>query len=138
MYRISRELVFLQRKRPDKISRGDVIKVRITIDAPVDRTWVVVEDPIPAGSTIVSRGGGHFGTYLDTRTGDLLWPGYVERGFDSWRGFFQWLPRGKGSTEYVVRLNAAGRFQLPPTRVQAMYSPEIHAALPNQTMTIEE
>jgi hypothetical protein len=137
-YRISREIVFLQRRRPDEISRGDVIRVRVTVDAPVDRTWVVVDDPIPAGATILSRGGGSLANLGDGRSGDLAWPSWVERGLDSWRGYFDWLPRGRSTTEYVVRLNAAGRFQLPPTRVQAMYSPEIHAALPRPVMTIAE
>ena len=58
--------------------------------------------------------------------------GYVERGQDGWRGYFEWVPRGRFTVEYAVRLNAVGRFQLPPTRVQAMYSPEIRGALPNR------
>jgi uncharacterized protein YfaS (alpha-2-macroglobulin family) len=48
------------------------------------------------------------------------------------------MPRGRGGTEYVVRLNAAGRFQLTPPLVEAMYSPEIRAALPNAPMVIDE
>jgi len=35
-----------------------------------------------------------------------------------------------------VRLNGAGTFQLPPTRVQALYSPDIRAAVPNQPITV--
>jgi uncharacterized protein YfaS (alpha-2-macroglobulin family) len=38
--------------------------------------------------------------------------------------------------EYIVRVNGAGRFLLSPTRVEAMYSPEIHAALPNRPIAI--
>jgi hypothetical protein len=38
--------------------------------------------------------------------------------------------------EYAVRINSAGRFQMPPTRVEAMYSPEINAALPNRAMEV--
>ena len=89
------------------------IEETFELHAPVDRTWVVVEDPIPAGSTILSRGGGHSGTFVDSVSRELLWPGYVERGLDAWRGYFAWLPRGKTYTEYVVRLNGAGRFNLP-------------------------
>jgi uncharacterized protein YfaS (alpha-2-macroglobulin family) len=37
-----------------------------------------------------------------------------------------------------MRLNAAGRMQLPPSKVEAMYSPEIRAAVPNQPMVIAQ
>ncbi|HMI18831.1 MAG TPA: MG2 domain-containing protein [Sphingomonas sp.] len=135
-YRISREVSFLQRQRPDRISRGDVVRVRITVDAPVDRTWVVIDDPIPAGASILGAGGGQSALLAAQAGGGNGWPSYVEQGLDAWRGYFRWMPKGKTTVEYAVRLNGTGRLQLPPTRVEAMYSPEIHAALPNGTLTI--
>ncbi|HEX4736062.1 MAG TPA: MG2 domain-containing protein [Allosphingosinicella sp.] len=137
-YRVTREVSFLERHQPNQVSRGDVLKVRITIDAPVDRTWVVVEDPIPAGASIVS-GGSNQSALLSARAeGGNAYPDYVERGFDSWRGYFGWLPQGRTIVEYAVRVNGAGRFQLPPTRVIAMYSPEIHASLPNAPLAVAQ
>jgi uncharacterized protein YfaS (alpha-2-macroglobulin family) len=133
-YRIAREVSFLQRKQAGRLSRGDVLKVRITVDAPVDRTWVVVEDPLPAGASIVSGGGQS--ALLAAQASGGNWPSYVERGLDAWRGYFGWLPQGRTTVEYAVRINSAGRFQLPPTRVEAMYSPEIHAALPNRPLDV--
>jgi uncharacterized protein YfaS (alpha-2-macroglobulin family) len=135
-YRITREVSFLQRQRPDRISRGDVMRIRITVEAPVDRTWVVVDDPIPAGASILGAGGGQSAMLAAQANGGDGWPSYVEQGFDAWRGYFRWLPKGKTTVEYAVRLNGTGRLQLPPTRVEAMYSPEIHAALPNAPVTI--
>jgi uncharacterized protein YfaS (alpha-2-macroglobulin family) len=134
-YRIAREVSFLQRKDPARLSRGDVLKIRIIVDAPVDRTWVVVEDPLPAGASIVS-GGGQSALLAAQASGGNSWPSYVERGLDSWRGYFGWMPQGRTTVEYAVRINSAGRFQLPPTRVEAMYSPEIHAALPNRPLDV--
>jgi len=135
-YRISREVSFLQRQRPDRISRGDVMRVRITIEAPVERTWVVIDDPIPAGASILGAGGGQSAMLAGQANGGDGWPSYVEQGFDAWRGYFRWLPKGRTTVEYAVRLNGTGRLQLPPTRVEAMYSPEIHAALPNAPLSI--
>ena len=135
-YRISREVSFLQRQRPDRISRGDVMRVRITIEAPVERTWVVIDDPIPAGASILGAGGGQSAMLAGQANGGDGWPSYVEQGFDAWRGYFSWLPKGRTTVEYAVRLNGTGRLQLPPTRVEAMYSPEIHAALPNAPLSI--
>jgi uncharacterized protein YfaS (alpha-2-macroglobulin family) len=135
-YRVTREVSFIERRQPGQLSRGDVLKVRITIDAPVDRTWVVVEDPIPAGASIVSGGNNQSALLSAKAEGGNAWPDYVERGLDAWRGYFGWLPQGRTVVEYAVRVNGAGRFQLPPTRVIAMYSPEIHASLPNATLAV--
>jgi len=46
------------------------------------------------------------------------------------------LPAGRVVVEYVVRLNGTGRFNLPPTRVEAMYSPEIRAQVPNKGIEV--
>jgi hypothetical protein len=136
-YRVSREVSFLERKRPGAISSGDVIKVRISVDAPVDRTWVVVEDPVPAGASVISGGGGQSALLAGRASGgEGAWPSYIERGNDAWRAYFGWMPQGRTTVEYALRINGAGRFQLSPTRVEAMYSPEIHAALPNKPLVV--
>ncbi|MCZ4342280.1 MG2 domain-containing protein [Sphingomonadaceae bacterium G21617-S1] len=136
-YRVTRQVSVLQRRNPKTLSKGDVLRIRLTVDAGAERNWVVVNDPIPAGATIVGDLGGQSATLAaQAADGDGVQPSYVERGQDGWRGYFQWVPRGRFTVEYAVRLNAAGRFQLPPTRVQAMYSPEIRAALPNGPVTV--
>ena len=38
--------------------------------------------------------------------------------------------------EYTVRLNNAGTFGLPPTRVEALYAPSVFGAIPNATMVV--
>nr|WP_047167447.1 MG2 domain-containing protein [Sphingomonas sp. Y57] len=136
-YRVSRQVEFIQRRDPKKMSKGDVLRIRLTVDAGAERNWVVVSDPIPADATIVGDLGGQSATLAAQASGgDGVGPSYVERGQDAWRGYYQWVPRGRFTVEYAVRLNAPGRFQMPPTRVQAMYSPEIRAALPNQLVTV--
>jgi uncharacterized protein YfaS (alpha-2-macroglobulin family) len=134
--RVSRTVTFLERQRPDRISRGDVLTVRITVEAPVDRTWVVIEDPIPAGASIISGVGGQSALFAAQASGGDAWPSYIERGLDAWRAYFGWLPQGRSSVEYALRINGDGRFLLSPTRVEAMYSPEIHAALPNAPLVV--
>ena len=114
-----------------------MLRIRLTVDAPAGRTWVVVADPIPAGASIISGGGGQSAFLASqARGGENAWPAYIERGFDSWRGYFDWLPQGRATVEYAVRINGSGRFQLPPTRVEAMYSPEIFADLPNPPLVV--
>jgi hypothetical protein len=155
-YRVTREVKALQQAVAGKWTRGDVIKVRITVEANAERNWVVVSDPVPPGATILgdlggqsqilasqaqAGNGGRFG-YTDGDGKDWtvqygVTPAYVERGRDAWRGYFDWVPRGKFVTEYAVRLNGSGRFSLPPTRVEAMYSPDIRGQLPNAQMVVE-
>ncbi|MES2498059.1 MAG: MG2 domain-containing protein [Pseudomonadota bacterium] len=136
-YRVSRQVSFIQRRDPTKMSKGDVLRIRLTVEAGAERNWVVVSDPIPAGATIVGDLGGQSATIAaQASDSEGVTPSYVERGQDAWRGYYQWVPRGRFTVEYAVRLNAPGRFQMPPTRVQAMYSPEIRAALPNGRVTV--
>jgi uncharacterized protein YfaS (alpha-2-macroglobulin family) len=47
------------------------------------------------------------------------------------------MPAGKTVVEYVVRLNGAGDFKMPPSRVEAMYSPEIRAQVPNANVKVQ-
>jgi uncharacterized protein YfaS (alpha-2-macroglobulin family) len=100
--------------------------------------WVAVNDPIPAGATLLGGGLGRdsaINTQGEKREG-RAWPTYEERAQDAWRAYFEWLPRGKQVMEYTVRLNTAGRFGLPPTRVEAMYAPETFGELPNVVMEV--
>jgi uncharacterized protein YfaS (alpha-2-macroglobulin family) len=129
-YRLTKDTQVVERKRADRLSRGDVVRVRLTVEASADRNWVVVSDPVPPGATIVSGLGGQ-SALLNQSSNDTGEPSYVERGRDGWRGYFAWLPRGRTVVEYTVRLNGVGRFNLPPSRVEAMYSPDIRAAVPN-------
>lgn len=134
-YRLTREVEVIERARQDRLSRGDVLRVRLTVEASADRNWVVVSDPVPPGATIVGGLGGQ-STLLQGGGGETAQPSYVERGTGGWRGYFEWLPRGRTVVEYTVRLNGVGRFNLPPSRVEAMYSPEIHAAVPNAPVAV--
>ena len=132
-YRIARSVTAVEQKDPAKWSRGDVVKVRLEIDAQSDMTWVVVSDPIPGGATILGGGLGR-DSAIATRgehSSGSAWSAFEERSFEAYRGYFEYLPRGKHVVEYAVRLNNPGRFALPPTRVEAMYAPESFGEAPN-------
>jgi uncharacterized protein YfaS (alpha-2-macroglobulin family) len=55
-YRITRSVTPVEQKTKGQWSRGDVYRVRLDIDAQADMTWVVVDDPIPAGASILGTG----------------------------------------------------------------------------------
>jgi uncharacterized protein YfaS (alpha-2-macroglobulin family) len=120
------------------LPRGTLLRVRLGIDAQSDMTWVALNDPIPGGATVLGNGLGR-DSQLATQgeRSEGIWPVYVERSFDAWRGYFDWLPKGQHQVEYTVRLNNPGRFQLPPSRIEAMYAPETFGELPNAAVEVK-
>jgi uncharacterized protein YfaS (alpha-2-macroglobulin family) len=137
-YAITRSVSAGQQKDKGTWSRGDVMRVRLEIDAQADMTWVVVSDPVPAGATLLGSGLGRdsaIATRTERREGSA-WPAYEERSFEAFRGYYEFMPRGKHVVEYTVRLNNPGRFGLPPTRVEAMYAPESFGEAPNAPVEV--
>ncbi len=135
-YRVARRVEVVQARNPGRLTRGDVLRVTLTVEATAERNWVVVSDPVPAGATIVGDLGGQSQMLRETTSGEGASPSYVERGREAWRAYFAWLPRGRTSVSYTLRLNGAGRFSLPPTTVEAMYAPAIRAAVPNGAVVV--
>jgi uncharacterized protein YfaS (alpha-2-macroglobulin family) len=137
-FRLTRSLSAVERKQADAWSRGDVLRVRLEIQANADMGWVVLSDPVPTGAALLGGGLGRdsaLATQGEKREGSA-WLAYEERGFDTWRAYYEWLPRGKQVVEYTLRLNSSGRFNLPPTRVEAMYAPEVFGELPNAVLEV--
>lgn len=137
-YAITRSVSAVEQKDKGKWSRGDVLRVRLEIDAQSDMTWVVVSDPVPGGATLLGSGLGRDSTLATSgeKQGGTAWPAFEERSFEAFRSYFDYLPRGKHVIEYTVRLNNPGRFALPPSRVEAMYAPESFGELPNAALEV--
>jgi uncharacterized protein YfaS (alpha-2-macroglobulin family) len=137
-YQINRTVTAIEQKRPGEWSRGDVARVRLELEAQSDMTWVVVNDPIPAGASILGTGLGKDSQILtsgEQRQG-YVWPAYEERTFEAFHAYYDYVPKGKWVVEYTLRLNNPGTFELPETRVEAMYAPEMFGETPNATVTV--
>ena len=136
-YRITRSVTPVEQAKKGAWSRGDVYRVTLTVDAQSDMSWVVVDDPIPASATILGSGlGGDSVLAGGSGSGGRAWPEYQERTHGAFRSYYSWVPKGQFSIEYTVRLNNAGNFSLPATRVEAMYNPEAFGELPNAAMAV--
>ena len=120
-------------------SRGDVLRVTLDITGAADMTWVAVSDPVPGGATILGSGLGRDSAIatLGEKIGGGVQPIYEERSFEAFRAYYQYLPKGSAQVEYTVRLNNPGTFQLPPTRVEALYAPEMFGESPNARVSIK-
>ena len=137
-YRIERSVTAIEQKTAGAWTRGDVYRVRLDLEAQSDMTWVVVHDPIPSGSMILGSGLGRDSQILargEKRQG-WVWPAFEERAADSFRAYYEFVPKGRWTVEYTVRLNTSGRFELPETRVEALYAPEMFGEIPNRAMEV--
>ena len=112
--------------------------MKLELEAQADMTWVVVNDPIPAGSTILGSGLGGDSRMLtqDQKQTGWAWPVFTERSFTAYRAYYEYVAKGRWSLEYTVRLNTSGSFELPETRVEALYAPEMFGEMPNGKMEI--
>lgn len=136
-YRLKRTVSAVSQAQPGRWSRGDVMRVRLEIDAAADMTWVGLSDPLPAGATVMGSGlGGDSQLATRGEQASGATPTYIERATEAWRGVYEWLPKGRHVVEYTVRLNSSGRFALPPSRIEAMYAPESFGELPNATLEV--
>jgi hypothetical protein len=138
-YRIEKKVTPMEKKNGDRWSRGDLVRVRLDLEAQSDQTWVVVSDPIPAGATILGTGLGRDSQILTQGEGrkGYVWPAYEERSFEAFRAYYEYVPKGRWSVEYTLRLNQSGAFQLPPTRVEALYFPEMMGEIPNEPFEVK-
>ena len=132
---ISKTYVPVQQKRPGRYSVGDIIQVTVNADNKAGLGWLVIDDPVPAGSTVLGGLAKLASAAEETRS----WGGYryIERTFTNVRASFEWAGKGKHGFTYEIRLTTPGKFALPPTHAEAMYSPEINGQLGNSMFEIE-
>lgn len=147
-YQVKRKITPVIQSLSGQWQVGDVANIEITITAKADQPWVVIRDAIPAGAS-------HLGTGLDGSS-NLLdrtslkqrsqtindvqdWPTeFEEKSNTDFIAYAAYLPRGTFKTNYRIRLNSAGEFKLPPTRVEAMYSPEFFGEVPNDSWKVNQ
>ncbi|KAF0219583.1 MAG: alpha-2-macroglobulin domain-containing protein [Geobacteraceae bacterium] len=137
-YRIKKTVTPIEQRDKNRWSRGDVARVRLEIEAQSDMTWVAVSDPVPAGTTILGSGLGRDSAIMAEGGRNRSWPVFDERSFEAYRAYYDYLPKGKFVTEYTVRFNNEGNFRLPPTRVEALYAPEMYGETPNLPLSVGE
>ena len=135
---VKREVLPIEQRKPGQWHVGDAYRVRLTVTANAPQTWVVVRDALPSGATPLNRGLGRDGQ-LATQDQDRSWrshPSFEENAADSYRAYYRWVAEGSWTVDYTVRLNNAGNFELPPTRVEAMYAPEVFGEAPAQAIQV--
>ncbi len=116
---------------------GSVVEVRLTVQVPQAFSYVVVEDPIPAGATalnpLLRSEAAAAGQVPPLVPGSVAW-------WWGWQAFSQpqiypdrvvWTARllepGVYTLVYYLDLRVPGRYQTPPARVWPFYRPQVQA-----------
>jgi len=112
--------------------------VRLEVEARSEHTWVVVDDPVPAGASVLGGGLGRDSALLTAGGGAVAGPGRCTRSAGSTR---TGLLRAGASRPMDPRVQRPFRqprsFELPATRVEALYAPEVFAEAPNAPVVVE-
>ncbi len=111
------------------LKSGDLCEIELEIDSKNDYEYLVFEDMKPAGFEPVDLRSGYTGNDLGA---------YVEFRDNRVVFFTRMLARGKHSVSYRMRAEIPGKFSALPTRVHAMYAPELKANSDEIRLKVED
>jgi uncharacterized protein YfaS (alpha-2-macroglobulin family) len=137
----------------DTAQVGDVIQVKLTIVAPNDLYYVVVEDPLPAGfegvdlslktTSVVGEApelrnlSAEQEDYWFRRYGwGWWWFSHTEMRDEKVSLFAQYLPRGTYEYTYLMRASVPGQYLVMPSTAYEMYFPEVFGRSDGAKFTI--
>ncbi len=133
-YTIQKTYHPVEQRNKGSISIGDKVLVKIGITASTDMAWVAIKDPLPGGAVIITTG-----LLSEPLENDKkIIPAFEEKAADSYRAYFDFLPKGKWTVQYIIRLNTVGVFNMPETRIEALYSPELYGEVANQRFVVKQ
>lgn len=137
-YQIRKTVTPVEQRVAGELHRGDLLRIRVEIEATSDMTWVVLDDPLAAAFSQVGTGSQRDSQIAQQGESMEAWsaPTFEERAQDAYRAYYEYLPKGTTAIEYTLRVNRTGTFAVPPTRVEAMYAPEIFGELPNPAVEV--
>ncbi len=125
---------------------GDDIRVTLTITAPNDLNYVVITDPIPAGTEAVDPNlptTGTVGEPPELRLTDPLsrgwgwwWFSKIELRDDKVVLYSSYLPRGTYQFTYTLRAGLAGQYHVIPTTGQEFYFAEVYGRSDGMLFTL--
>jgi len=109
----------------------DWVRVRLTIKAPRDLSYVLIEDPFPAGCEVNERGDssevtdwGYWWSSVDIRDDKIAF-------------FCRTFPKGEHTIEYNLHARTPGSYHVMPAISEPMYSPDVHAESSESQVTVK-
>jgi uncharacterized protein YfaS (alpha-2-macroglobulin family) len=133
----------------DEAGIGEVIKVKLTIVAPNDLHYVVVEDPLPAGCEAIDQSLQTTSVVGETPTLERVddwdrwgwgwwWFSHTEVRDEKVVLFATYLPKGTYEYTYLMRASVPGEFLTMPTLAYEMYFPEVFGRSDGVKFLVEE
>ncbi len=120
---ISREYLDPKTNKPlTSFKVGDIVRVKLTVDAPRESWYMMLTDPLPAGFeainySLATSGIGPGGERFYWSRPDLR---------DNRAVFFTtYMWKGKHTYAYLIRATTSGTFRALPAEVTPMYEPEV-------------
>lgn len=122
------------------LSVGELVRVRITLEADKAGQMVVVDDPLPAGLEAVDTGLATSDREASRRFGQSQRSWYHryhrELRDDRVEWHFKEVAQGRFEVDYLARATTAGTWRAPGTSVERMYQPEIHGRALGGTVVV--
>jgi len=124
------------------LESGQLVKVTLRLTSPTSRTYVVVDDALPAGLEPVNEAfvTSAEGVLDEADTGSDRWWGsftHTEMQDDRVVLFADYLEQGEHTYSYVARATTAGTFEHPPAEAEMMYQPETRGHTATGTVVVE-
>lgn len=112
---------------------GEVLLVRLTVAGSRDWRYLILEDPLPAGTEPIQRESSY---PLERRPTESWWYGSQREFRDDRAVFFQESFDGRQEYRYLLKVVTPGVFRAMPARISPMYVPGVMASSEPHTFTI--
>lgn len=143
----------IPKKSANEITAGELVVVDLLFETAETRRAVVIDDPLPAGlealdydlDTTNASGAEAIARSESKNAQKPMFLGTTFRSAPSHRKvhddrvdtFFDQIEPGMYHVRYLARATAIGSFVVPPTRIEAMYVPEIYGRTAATTLTVK-
>jgi hypothetical protein len=139
----------IPKRTADAVNAGDLVVVDLLFESAEPRERVVIDDPLPAGLEaldydIDTTSKANRDAAAKTTDPKMTWLGTTFRNATSRREvrddrvvtYFDRIEPGMYRVTYLARATSIGAFVVPPTRIEAMYAPEVHGRTAASTLTV--
>lgn len=123
---------------------GEKYIVEVTVDTKMERPFVMLDDPLPAGLRVLNPDFKTTGGLdAEKASQDSEWSGYwgnfyrSEIYFDRVQVFADYLRRGVHKWRYLVIATNTGTYSVPNTYVAEMYNPEVFGRNENRNVNVK-
>jgi alpha-2-macroglobulin len=116
---------------------GDTVLVTLKVKSSEPHSFVVLEDPIPAGMEAIDTSFATSSKSFGSQNLKSSYYNHRELRDDKVLHFIDKLPSGSYTFSYLLRVTTKGIFVSPPARGEEMYNPEVFGYNPIRHYTIK-